>query len=100
MEKQYRPQVTVAVLTYNSSKTVLQTLESIKAQSYDNLRLIVSDDCTVRWLFWKEHRHYNNDGYYRKQHTTHYAYGKAIPEWGFLTIKQERYKAKDRTQYG
>lgn len=38
MEKQYRPQVTVAVLTYNSSKTVLQTLESIKAQSYDNCK--------------------------------------------------------------
>ena len=44
MEKQNKPEVTVAVIAYNSSKTVIQTLESIKAQTYDQIRLIVSDD--------------------------------------------------------
>lgn len=46
-EKKDKPEVSVAVLTYNSSKTVLQTLESIKAQSYDKISLIVSDDCSA-----------------------------------------------------
>lgn len=36
--------VTVSVITYNSSKFIVETLESIKAQSYSNLELIVSDD--------------------------------------------------------
>ena len=47
MEKQNKPEVTVAVIAYNSSKTVIQTLESIKAQTYDQIRLIVSDDCST-----------------------------------------------------
>lgn len=47
MEKQNKPEVTVAVIAYNSSKTVIQTLESIKAQTYDRIRLIVSDDCST-----------------------------------------------------
>jgi alpha-1,3-rhamnosyltransferase len=38
------PLVSVAVITYNSGKTVLETLESVKGQSYDNLELIISDD--------------------------------------------------------
>ncbi len=36
--------VTVSVLTYNSSKTVVETLESIKAQSYPYLNLTICDD--------------------------------------------------------
>lgn len=36
--------VTIAVLTYNSSKTVLDTLDSIAKQTYPNLELIISDD--------------------------------------------------------
>lgn len=41
------PLVSVAVVTYNSSKFVLETLESIKNQSYRNIELIVSDDCSI-----------------------------------------------------
>lgn len=40
------PLVSVAVITYNSSKYVLDTLESIKAQTYKNIELIISDDCS------------------------------------------------------
>lgn len=38
--------VTVRVLSYNSEKTILDTLNSIKNQSYKNIELIVSDDCS------------------------------------------------------
>lgn len=40
------PLVSFAVVTYNSSKTVLETLDSIYNQTYPNLELIVSDDCS------------------------------------------------------
>ncbi len=38
------PLVTVCVLTYESSDFVLETLESIKNQTYGNIQLIISDD--------------------------------------------------------
>lgn len=38
------PLVTIAVITYNSSQTILETLESIKKQTYKNIELIISDD--------------------------------------------------------
>lgn len=41
------PLVSVTVLTYNSSRFVLETLESIKAQTYKNIELIISDDCST-----------------------------------------------------
>lgn len=40
------PLVSVCVITYNSSKYVLETLESIKNQTYQNIELVVSDDCS------------------------------------------------------
>ena len=39
-----QPIVSVNVLMYNSSKYILETLESIKAQTYQNIELIMSDD--------------------------------------------------------
>ncbi len=41
-----QPLVSVPVITYNSSKTVIATLDSIYAQTYPNIELIVSDDCS------------------------------------------------------
>lgn len=39
--------VSVVVISYNSENTIIETLESIKNQSYNNLELIVSDDCSI-----------------------------------------------------
>ena len=39
--------VSVIVATYNSSKTVIETLDSIKSQSYPNLEMIISDDAST-----------------------------------------------------
>ena len=39
-----QPLVSVPVITYNSSKTVLETLESIKAQTYQNIEIVLVDD--------------------------------------------------------
>lgn len=39
--------VTVSVITYNSSKFVLETLESVKAQTYQPLILHICDDCST-----------------------------------------------------
>lgn len=40
------PLVSIIVVTYNSSKYVFETLESAKAQKYQNIELIVTDDCS------------------------------------------------------
>ena len=40
-------EVSVIVVTYNSSKTVVETLDSIANQTYPNLELVVSDDCST-----------------------------------------------------
>ncbi|WP_273276745.1 glycosyltransferase [Maribacter polysiphoniae] len=46
-ENSLKPLVSIVVVTYNSAKYVLETLESAKAQSYPNLELIVTDDCST-----------------------------------------------------
>lgn len=38
--------VSVVVITYNSSKFVLETLNSILEQDYQNIEVIISDDCS------------------------------------------------------
>lgn len=40
------PLVTVGISTYNSSNFILETLESIYAQTYQNIELIISDDAS------------------------------------------------------
>jgi alpha-1,3-rhamnosyltransferase len=50
--------VSVYVITYNSADFVVETLESIKSQTYRNIELVISDDCSKdntvelckRWL--------------------------------------------------
>lgn len=42
-----RPLVTVSIITYNSSDTVLATLDSIYSQIYPNIELVISDDCST-----------------------------------------------------
>ena len=41
------PLVSIIVITYNSARFVLETLESAKAQTYENIELIVSDDAST-----------------------------------------------------
>lgn len=59
--------VSVVVITYNSSKYILETLESIKLQSYKKIELIISDDAsrdntldiTRKWLAENKDRFVN-----------------------------------------
>ncbi len=39
-----KPLVSIALIAYNHSKYIVETLESIKSQTYSNLELIISDD--------------------------------------------------------
>lgn len=47
MDMQEHPLVSVPVITYNSAKTVVETLDSIYNQTYSNIELIISDDCST-----------------------------------------------------
>lgn len=59
--------VSVVVVTYNSSETIIETLESIKDQSYENIELIITDDCSKdntiklceKWILKNRRRFYN-----------------------------------------
>ena len=42
--ERYKPIVTVQVIAYNSSETIISTLDSIKSQTYLEIELVVSDD--------------------------------------------------------
>lgn len=39
--------VSVCIITYNSSKYIYEALESVKKQTYQNIELIISDDCST-----------------------------------------------------
>lgn len=39
--------VSIVIITYNSAQSVLETLESAKNQTYQNIELIISDDCSI-----------------------------------------------------
>ena len=41
------PLVSIVVITYNSSDFILEALESCKNQTYKNIELIISDDCST-----------------------------------------------------
>jgi len=41
------PLVSIVVVTYNSSEFVIETLESAKQQTYQNIELIITDDCST-----------------------------------------------------
>lgn len=67
MDQQINPLVTIIVITYNSSKFVVETLESAKAQTYKNIELIISDDNSLddtvdvcrKWIANNEGRFYS-----------------------------------------
>ncbi|MDC0879641.1 glycosyltransferase [Flavobacteriaceae bacterium] len=40
------PLVSVIIVTYNSSKYIIETLDSIKNQTYSNIEIIITDDCS------------------------------------------------------
>lgn len=40
------PLVSIIIVTYNAESTVIETLESAFGQSYDNVEIILSDDCS------------------------------------------------------
>ena len=41
------PIISIVVITYNSSEFLVETLESIYKQTYKNIELIISDDCST-----------------------------------------------------
>ena len=45
--KYEKPLISIIIITYNSSKYVVETLESAKAQTYQNIELIISDDSST-----------------------------------------------------
>lgn len=62
-----KPLVSISLITYNSCKYVLDTLESIKLQTYSPIELVISDDCSTddtlnickEWIEQNKLRFYN-----------------------------------------
>jgi alpha-1,3-rhamnosyltransferase len=58
------PLVSIAIITYNSSEFIIDTLESSKRQSYSNIELVIADDSSTddtvhicrEWLFKNKDR--------------------------------------------
>lgn len=44
---EHQPLVSVIIITYNSSEYVLETLDSALAQTYPNVEIIITDDCST-----------------------------------------------------
>ena len=44
LEKYHSPLVSIIIITYNSAKYIVETLESAKDQTYQHIELIISDD--------------------------------------------------------
>lgn len=42
-----QPLVSIPIVTYNSAEFIIETLESVKAQTYPNIEVIISDDCST-----------------------------------------------------
>lgn len=66
---EFNPLVSVGILTYNSAKYIIEALESVKKQTYENIELIVSDDCSKddtveicrKWIEANKSRFVNTD---------------------------------------
>lgn len=46
MDSSKLPLVSILVVSYNSSSTIIETLDSAYSQSYSNVELVISDDCS------------------------------------------------------
>lgn len=63
-----QPLVSVVVASYNAEHTVLETLESVRNQSYENIELILSDDCSkdntisIAQRWFEKNAHYFKGG--------------------------------------
>lgn len=75
------PWVTIILITYNSSRYVLETLESVKSQTWKNVDFIITDDCSTddtvkicrEWLV-------ANSGYFKNVQLITSPHNTGIPE--------------------
>lgn len=56
-----RPKISIIIPAYNSSFTILDTLESVKKQTYDNFECIIVNDGSIDDTVKKIETHYSND---------------------------------------
>jgi glycosyltransferase involved in cell wall biosynthesis len=56
-----QPLVSVSLVTYNQQEFIRESIESVLNQDYDNLEIVIGDDCSQdnTWAIVQEHqRHY------------------------------------------